>query len=215
MCNKMYKKSKYNIQIDDFIYNTVTGKHLSRKNYKQHSSNFLEKHGFIVKKYIDETKRLFFANRKTRKESSFLCLTIAVTRACDFDCIYCYQKNKKSQHMPEKVEKEIIKFIERYYNFKAFEHLEIHWFGGEPLLNKKSIIRLSELIQDFCRKNDITYVSKLITNGFDFGEFIYKINDLGIQEVQVTLDGNKDVHNSRRKHIVCNETFQVIWENII
>ena len=59
-----------------------------------------------------------------------LMLTIAITRACNFDCSYCFEGNRTGKPMSDEVIEKLIRFIENYHTPK----MSITWYGGEPLL---------------------------------------------------------------------------------
>ena len=109
----------------------------------------------------------------------------------------------------DKTEKNIVKFINQYKNVKL---LWITWFGGEPLLVFDRIIKLTKSIR---KKIKIPLKATLITNGYLFNDgIIKKLDKLGINFIQITLDGLKEVHDKRRPLKNSKGTFDVIIKNI-
>ena len=119
-------------------------------------------------------------------------LTIALTRACNFNCVYCYEHDRKPIYMSDEVARDLIDFIKR---FPALARLSITWYGGEPLLCFDRICSLTDKIKEL----DIAFTAMLVTNGYLLNEETSsKLTDLKIETVQVTVDGREPIHNKRR-----------------
>lgn len=168
--------------------------------------------GFIVENEFDElldfeTKRNF---QKYSKDQ--LGLTIAPTLNCNFKCVYCYETSKCGL-MNKNIQNDLINFVKNQSSH--IKHLDVTWYGGEPLLGKSIVYGLSEEFIKICKENDIRYTAFIITNGSlltdeDIESFI-KYNILG---AQITIDGPRDVHNSRRISKDNKNTFDIIIDNI-
>jgi uncharacterized protein len=126
-------------------------------------------------------------------DTSSLTLTICPTLACNFRCAYCFEPGqKKGATMTDETEGALIRFIRKY---KHIRYLDISWFGGEPLLEFDRICSLTSKFEDL----GIPFNATLITNGYLLDKKkIDRFNDLKITSIQVTLDGPKEVHNTRR-----------------
>ncbi|MCT4643533.1 MAG: radical SAM protein [Carboxylicivirga sp.] len=136
-------------------------------------------------------------------------LLILPTTACNFDCSYCYEEHRPNVHMTDEVEDAIFK---RY-----FEGLEkgvkynITWYGGEPLMGFKRMEKITQRLID----SNIDFVSSIVTNGFLLNEgVISKLDDLRINVIQLTLDGDKETHDSRRYLLNKGGTYDKILENM-
>ena len=73
-------------------------------------------------------------------------MVIAVTLLCNMDCPYCFE-NKKNITITKEIEDNLISFIDK--NTPNEGSLNISWFGGEPLLQKDLIYRLSKKNKTF------------------------------------------------------------------
>jgi len=145
---------------------------------------------------------------KNRYNSSDMALTILPTRGCNFGCIYCYEKERPMVNMDEKTEDAIVNFVKRNPNLKR---LAVVWYGGEPLVNFPSIRRLSEAFLNM----DIGYSAKMVCNGYLLTRHIAdEIEKLKIGNIQITLDGTKEVHDKRRPLLGGGPTFDRIMENL-
>lgn len=179
--------------------------------------NQLHKLGFAVESHEYELNQIKERIDKSRHSNDSLNLTIAVTSNCNFRCSYCYEKNQiKRLYMKEDIEEELINFVKKNYNQKKIKSLNITWYGGEPLLNFGSITRLSNAFIHFCEKNNITYNAGIITNGYLLtNKILKKMCDFKITSIQVTLDGNKEIHDKRRYLINGLGTFDTILKNLM
>ena len=164
------------------IYNNVENIDVNTlaDNDKQTFNSMIEAN-FIVDNECNELKNLEFFRLNQIINIKSLGLTIYPTLACNFDCYYCYEKNKTGV-MTDKVQEKILELI-RY-------HAE----------RKSDIIYdLSKKIMDVCKKNNVKYSAHILTNGYLFtDDIITKIKECNIEFVQVTLDGPPEIHNKRR-----------------
>lgn len=140
-------------------------------------------------------------------DGNTLMLTIAITRSCNFDCSYCYEGNRTGKPMSQEVEDKLIRFIK---GFKA-DQLGITWYGGEPLLAFDRILSIDRRIREMGKR----YTASMITNGYLFtDEKIAKLNELNVTYLQITLDGKRETHDSRRYLKNGDPTYDVILGNI-
>lgn len=173
---------------------------------------------FLIDDNFDELQYIKFIHTSEKYRKDNLSLTIAPTLNCNFTCYYCIQdiNLKKNDHdMTINTADDILQFIENTYKKNKLNHLNITWYGGEPLLNFDVIKYLSQKVKEFTTKNNVHYNSSIITNGYllnhDYAKFLSKHN---VKTVQITLDGPEEIHNKRRRHKDNLETYKVIMENI-
>jgi uncharacterized protein len=139
-------------------------------------------------------------------------LAILPTLSCDLTCPYCYVR-KQPGIMKAKVADAIAEWIRRA--FRPKRHLHVVWSGGEPLLAKRTIQRLTQSLADICRKWKAGYTAALMTNGYHLDrEVIDQIEYWGLQSVQVTLDGDREHHDALRRPRRGGGSFDRIAENI-
>lgn len=166
--------------------------------------------GFLVEDTQDDD---FFRILKMRRLASYyaghnMMLTIAPTRACNFACPYCFEENRTASIMSEETEDKLVRFIEKH---KKVTGLSITWYGGEPLLYFHKIKSLNDKIEKLGK----TYSSSLITNGYFLTpDVISQLNGMEIKTIQITLDGKKETHDSRRCLIGGGATYDTIVSNI-
>lgn len=105
----------------------------------------LRKARIIVDNIEDDLNAYLADVQKNRYNSSDVALTILPTRGCNFGCIYCYEQDRPAIMMDERTEDNIVRFLKSNPNMKR---LSVVWYGGEPLINSKSIVRLTKKLQD-------------------------------------------------------------------
>jgi len=115
--------------------------------------------------------------------------------SCNFACTYCYQDQYNNPHL--ELNNEIIDAFFSYVQKEfAGRKKYITIFGGEPLLPGK---RQKDLIGYILQKSvDSDLEISFVTNGYSLEEYSDIFKKGKIREVQVTLDGTADMHNSRR-----------------
>lgn len=192
-------------------------------NFEKHGMNIsdeslfhsLKQGNFIINDDINEMDIIRHNMYASRFNTQSLSLTIAVTSDCNFRCIYCFEKDViNNYYMDEEIEKSIIEFVNKKSN--TIGHFSVTWYGGEPLLNMKTIERLSEKFIEICNINNIVYSANIVTNGYN----ITKINlDLlkkyKVSSMQITIDGDEETHNLRRPLKNGYPTFRKIIDNLV
>lgn len=172
----------------------------------------MKKGGFIIDDCFDELEFLKFKNYQGKFQTDNLSMTIAPTFACNFACPYCYE-NAKEGFMSQEVMDAICKEVEKAAENKKSIH--VTWYGGEPLLAKNIIWKLSDKFITYTEKFDVKYTAQIVTNGYLLDdETIRNFVKYKISNAQITIDGPADIHNSRRKLKNSSEsTFDIILSN--
>lgn len=168
--------------------------------------------GYIIdeteEKKLYKQKYLEFLDNRNNDEIQ---LFFVPNYSCNFSCSYCYQDNYNIEQ--NELSQEIISAFFNYIDIEfAIRKKYITIFGGEPLLygdkHKENIkILLSE-----SKKRNIDIA--IVTNGYTLTDFIDILKTADIREIQVTLDGTAEVHNSRRFLKNKDATFDKIVKGI-
>lgn len=134
-------------------------------------------------------------------------LTICPTLSCNFNCPYCFEHDHPVGNMSREVEQKIVNFVKNH----SAKSLSVTWFGGEPMLNFKTIRTLTN---EFL-KLPVIYHANMITNGYLLtANAARQLESLKITHVQITIDGPKEFHDSRRCLKNGGATFDVITNNL-
>lgn len=104
-------------------------------------------------------------------EKSVLNVTIMLTLDCNFRCPYCFETLKK-ENISNKLQN-IVHFITNFLVDNDIKHLNINWFGGEPLLEILNIEKVYNSIYPLCKLKGISYDSTITTNGYLLSKHIY------------------------------------------
>ena len=111
----------------------------------------------------------------------------------------------KNISMTDEVEDKLVKFISSNEQAKQ---LAVTWFGREPLLEFKRIVSLTKKMQAL----NLDYQADMITNGYLLTEkVVAMLPSLSISSLQITIDGMKAVHDSRRCLKLGAPTFDRIY----
>lgn len=169
--------------------------------------------GHVVGETVDELALVKGNYEATRGAKNSLTLTIAPTMACNFACGYCFQGlNKPTKKMLPDVQNAIVDFVKAKKDLKS---LSVVWYGGEPLMGKDSIFRLSDLLIAYCDKNGISYGAGMVSNAwFLNGEMATQLYTRRVKWVQVTIDGDRETHDKMRPLTSGHGTFDRILDNI-
>lgn len=114
-----------------------------------------------------------------------------ITQACNFNCIHCYE-NAGKKGPDELSSEEIIKGIDKLADLGI---ASIAFSGGEPSIHP----HINEFIK---HANDRGLYVSMATNGYVYNNYekTKKLYDLGLQFVQISLDGvNPETHNKFRQ----------------
>lgn len=196
-----------NIGKEKYFYNVMTGEYCT-------NNEILYKKSFWVEDNINEFDKIMLLNKQLKKDSNFLCLTIAVTNQCNFRCTYCFEEHSDTCISEDSIEP-ICNLIERYCNeCKNTQRLVVIWFGGEPLMNLDYILKLNCKIKLLANHLNLGYSGRIITNGYLLENLIPYIKELNLTDIQITLDGMKKLHDSRRRNLDDQGSFDKIISNI-
>ena len=144
-------------------------------------------------------------------------ITITPSMLCNFCCIYCCEPDKnKINNMKMDTAKDIVDWVEQRLSTGTINKLEVQYFGGEPTYNREVLFFLAGRIQEISQKYHVKLKNYIVTNGFFEREMIDNFLEMGINNIQLTIDGTPNSHNKRRLLLVGNqETFDVVYSNFL
>ncbi len=174
--------------------------------------------GFVLPSDIDEHVLLDRYYRIKNSAEFIPGILIDLTYECNFDCVYCYEKFVPSKFTPpkrfsRKMEDKTIEWVSKHIvSGKAFS---VFFFGGEPLLEKEKLFRITEKINKLCEKREAKLYVSITTNGYLMDKsFVDRLSKYHIRAIQITLDGPREIHDKRRFLKTGEPTFDKIWHNI-
>ena len=152
---------------------------------------------------------LTFAARGVVKS---LCLMVA--QDCNLRCKYCFGDGGSFGHraiMSEDVGRAAVDFIIK--NSGLRKHCEIDFFGGEPLINFKTVKAVTEYVRQRERDTGKIFKLTLTTNGILLDKKVSAwLNDNNISLV-LSLDGRKEIHDAMRPDISGKGSYERVLKN--
>jgi len=174
----------------------------------------LERGGFLVEDGVDELARIKVATFRDRFRTDRLMLTIAPTLDCNFRCDYCYEEHLRVT-MSGPVRQALVEWVEA--QARGLTALWVTWYGGEPLLprSREAIGELTDGFRRIAAEHGLDYGAELVTNGYLLDRAtMQQMLELGVERVQVTLDGPREIHDRRRILVGGAGTFDRIVANL-
>ena len=164
--------------------------------------------GFLIDDDVDEFEIMKFDNsfNKTSMPARYRILT---TTGCNANCSYCYEVRNKVCTITPDTAKRIVDFIAKTNN--GDKNVSIEWFGGEPLVNFKAIVMISDLLIS----QGYTIKSTMVSNGLLMTEEMleYLISRDHLEKIQVTVDAIGDKYEKIKA--VPKGSFETLMKNML
>jgi len=181
--------------------------------YKEMSDN-----GFIVDDDKDEIADMIALGLKYCNNESRYRLIVNPTTNCNFNCWYCYEQHSPAAKMqPDTVEK-VKRMIARIAERDKVKHLELSFFGGEPLLYYRDTVEpiIDAARTECAKRQDIVLSIHFTTNGFLVSDYVIshltRANEH--KSFQITLDGGREQHDKVRFTTAGKGSYDRILANI-
>jgi len=139
-------------------------------------------------------------------------LIILPTEKCNLRCTYCYEDFAIGR-MSEETQAALEAFIAQ--RVPGLVKLSLNWFGGEPLVAKGVVLRISRFAQKVCEEHNVQFDGALTTNAVVLDkELLSELLDCRQNFYQITLDGWGETHDQVRKYADGRGSFDQIWQNL-
>ena len=204
---------------DFFIVNPLHGSAdiITAHELEMLHNQYDEKGNFADRKYlIDEQEeakafKMAYLDFLDNRDEDEIQLFFVPNYSCNFACSYCYQEGYSPSE--SKLTTEVIDAFFDYISTEfAGRKKYITVFGGEPLLPGDNQRKVIEYLVE--KANEARLDLAFVTNGYTLASYVELFKTAFIREVQVTLDGTKAVHDSRRYLKGRQSTFDRIIEGI-
>ena len=125
---------------------------------------------------------------------------ILPTTNCNARCPYCFENGVRRISMGMSTADRIVEYI---YTNRSKENINLHWFGGEPLLGVSKIDHICEGLKN----QGISFRSVMTSNGYLFSEELISraVADWNLRLIQITLDGTEEVYNRVKGYVYTNK----------
>lgn len=191
------------LRLTDFLKgNAVSEEFTENLIEKGYLVDEMEENRLYQRKYLD-----FIDNRDEEEVQLFF----VPNYNCNFACTYCYQdeyQNKSTRLTNEKIDAFFKFIIGKFAGRKKYLTI----FGGEPLLDSTHQKEVIGYLLQKANENDLEVC--IVTNGFTLEDYLPLLRSASIREIQVTLDGMKEVHDKRRFLKGGGSTFDKIVKGI-
>lgn len=224
----MMKESRYNISysLDNkhIIYNSLSKSSIAvpddfsinsvLKSNDDNALAMLKKAGIVVDESFDELSALqYIFNKNYFGGHHFLNIVLVPSLACNFSCPYCFEHETQDlfEVNMDRYFQILRLFTDKY--FPLYDNIEISLFGGEPLLFKAQFADyLNYVSKHFSHKK---YITSIVTNGslLDIETTQWLILNR-CKAIQITIDGNKDIHNNNRIFKNGDASYNLLIDNI-
>lgn len=196
----------------DFLHKIFNDDNL-QKEYPNVTQKLAEGH-FLVQDDMEEIDRLREQNRIAFNQQGYN-LTINPTQDCNFKCWYCYENHIRSK-MSKNIQSRIKLFVTKELKKRKLKYFSLNWFGGEPLLYFNEIVYpLSAYIKNATEEYNVPFSNSMTTNGYLLTQDIVdKCKEINLNLLQITLDGDRKIHN-RVRNDKGKPSFDQILENCI
>ncbi len=140
-----------------------------------------------------------------------LCLHVAHT--CNLNCSYCFASQGKYHGdralMSFETGKQALDFLMDHSGSR--HHLEVDFFGGEPLMNFQVVKDLVAYARSVEKERDKQFRFTLTTNGMLIDDDVIDFANRECSNVVLSLDGRKEIHDRFRVDYAGNGS----WERIV
>lgn len=121
---------------------------------------------------------------------------ILPTTNCNARCPYCFENGVRRISMDMSTADRIVEYI---CANRSKESINLHWFGGEPLLGVSKVDHICEGLKN----HGISFRSVMTSNGYLFSEeLINRVAvDWNLRLIQITLDGTEEIYNKVKGYV--------------
>jgi uncharacterized protein len=200
------------VQIDDEVYTLMRNDSIDT--IDDDVLEVLKSGKIVVDDNLNELDMLKIIFNRAKYNAVSAGFTIIPTHACNLACEYCYQGHGDvlSNTMNEETMKRAIEFIKK--NVVGRRSLGVNFYGGEPLLFPDMIFKILEELKPFTDEHGIQLSTTFTSNGTLFTEeIVKKLKDYN-HEVQITLCGPKEIHDTIRVDKKGNGTYERLMDVI-
>lgn len=141
-------------------------------------------------------------------------MCLHLSHDCNLRCKYCFADegayHGKRENMPTEIAKAAIDFL--IASSGNIKNLEVDFFGGEPLLNFDVLKETVAYAKEQAQKAGKFFKFTTTTNGILLDEEISEYLNKEMDNVVLSLDGRREVHDNARPTPNGKGSFDVVWD---
>lgn len=149
------------------------------------------------------------------KQSVLKAICLHVAHGCNMDCEYCFagkgDYSGKSGLMSAEVGRRALDYLVE--NSGSRRHLEVDFFGGEPLINWDVCKEIVAYGRELEKKTDKIFNFTLTTNGVLIDQDVIDFTDREMGNVVLSMDGRRKTHDRMRHSRAGGGTYDMIMDN--
>lgn len=171
----------------------------------------------ILKEKSERTKHISeYLSHSENTTSPINAIDLLISEDCNLACKYCFVKNGKYQDrsklMSIDIGKKSVDFL--IQESASLQDLFICFFGGEPLINFKTLKKIIAYATEQGKKNDKHFYFSLTTNGTLLNNEMLDFIETHQIYVIISIDGNMESHNLNRPYSGEKESYQQLSINL-
>ena len=149
------------------------------------------------------------------KQSVLKAICLHVAHGCNMDCEYCFagkgDYSGKSGIMSAEVGTRALDYLVE--NSGTRRHLEVDFFGGEPLINWDVCKEIVAYGRELEKKHNKAFNFTLTTNGVLIDDDVIDFTNREMGNVVLSMDGRRDTHDRMRHSKTGDGTYDMIMDN--
>ncbi len=149
------------------------------------------------------------------KQSVLKAICLHVAHGCNMDCEYCFagkgDYSGKSGIMSAEVGKRALDYLVEHSG--ARRHLEVDFFGGEPLINWDVCKEIVAYGRELEKKHNKVFNFTLTTNGVLIDDDVIEFTNREMGNVVLSMDGRRETHDRMRHSKSGGGTYDMIMDN--
>jgi uncharacterized protein len=139
-------------------------------------------------------------------------LIVMPTAKCNYRCTYCYETFEQGRMKPDDADA-LSRAIARLG--AEAPQFALGFFGGEPLMCADLVLRFSREAFGLMARRGLPYAASVSTNGHYLSPDLFdSLIDAGVVSYQISLDGDRDLHDSQRVTVAGGATFDRVLGNL-
>lgn len=180
----------------------------------QEEKKILVDNGFVIEDNRDEFAELKYVFEQKYFATDFFNIVLVPSLMCNFKCPYCCEKDYTcGRENVKKYFNVLKKFAEK--NFHLHTMVQISLFGGEPLLYAKECLEFLSWVAKDSKKYGYDYFTSIVTNGSLLTKEIFEgLLKYNLYSLQITIDSDKENHDSMRIFKNGNKSFDLLMDKI-
>ena len=149
------------------------------------------------------------------KQSVLKAICLHVAHGCNMDCEYCFagkgDYSGKSGIMSAEVGKRALDYLAEHSGTRR--HLEVDFFGGEPLINWDVCKEIVAYGRELEKKYNKVFNFTLTTNGVLIDDDVIDFTNREMGNVVLSMDGRRETHDRMRHSKAGGGTYDTIMDN--